>query len=190
MPSFSAQTPTDFPSRGRVSSLSAAAMTSVNERGIAFYNNFIDQLLARDIEPSVTLYHWDAPQALYDRYNAFLNTAEFRADYIRYARLYFERFGVRVKQWVTLNEPYIISIFGHLKGTLAPGHRAEDGLDTKNEPWRVDHTLVLSHASAIQLYAKKFQPTQKGTICIIMNGHFYEPYSDNQADRDAAAKRL
>lgn len=162
----------------------------VNEKGIEFYNRLIGQLLAHDIEPSVTLYHWDAPQALYDRYKAFLNTAEFRADYLRYAQVCFERFGDRVKQWVTFNEPYIISIFGHLNGTLAPGHRAQDGFDTKNEPWRVGHTLVLSHASAVQLYANKFQPTQKGAISIVLNGHFYEPYSDSQADKDAATKRL
>ncbi|KAL0941977.1 beta-glucosidase [Colletotrichum truncatum] len=162
----------------------------INEKGIEFYNNLIDQLLARGIEPSVTLYHWDAPQALYDRYKAFLNTDEFRADYIRYARLCFERFGDRVKQWVTFNEPYIISIFGHLNGTLAPGHRAQDGFDTKHEPWRVGHTLILSHASVVQLYAKEFQPTQKGSISIVLNGHFYEPYSDSQADKDAAVKRL
>ncbi|KAM0272884.1 hypothetical protein ACHAQH_008512 [Verticillium albo-atrum] len=159
----------------------------VNEKGLEFYDNLIDQLLSRGIEPSVTLYHWDAPQALYDRYQAFLDTEEFRADYIRYARLCFERFGDRVKQWVTFNEPYIISIFGHLNGTLAAGHRAQDGFDTKNEPRRVGHTLILSHASVVQLYAKEFQPTQQGTIFIVLNGHFYEPYSDSQADNRAAA---
>lgn len=162
----------------------------VNEKGIAFYDDLIDQLLARGIEPSVTLYHWDAPQALYDRYKAFLNTAEFRADYLRYARLCFERFGHKVKQWVTFNEPYIISIFGHLNGTLAPGHRAQDGFNTKYEPWRVGHTLILSHASAVQLYAQEFQPKQNGTISIVLNSHFYEPFSDSQADRRAAATRL
>ena len=49
-----------------------------NEKGIEFYNKLIDGLLARNIEPIVTLYHWDVPRELYDRYGAFLNTAEFK----------------------------------------------------------------------------------------------------------------
>ncbi|KAJ8115124.1 hypothetical protein OPT61_g3151 [Boeremia exigua] len=76
----------------------------INEQGIAFYNNLIDRLLARGIEPSITLYHWDLPQALYDGYKGFLNTSEFLADFLRYARLCFERFGDRVQYH--FYEPY------------------------------------------------------------------------------------
>ncbi|PVH68486.1 glycoside hydrolase family 1 protein [Cadophora sp. DSE1049] len=88
-----------------------------------------------------------ALHALYERYErysykAFLNTAAFRTDYLRYlcyARLCFELFGDRVvkHQLVPFNEPYIISILGHLNGALAPSRRAQDGVDTKHEPWRV-----------------------------------------------------
>ncbi|KAJ5970193.1 Glycoside hydrolase family 1 [Penicillium vulpinum] len=163
----------------------------INEAGIAFYNRLIDALLAHDITPSVTLYHWDAPQALYDRYGAFLSTNEFRVDYTRYARLCFARFGDRVKSWVTFNEPYIISIFGHLNGSLAPGHCAEAGNNTMMEPWRVGHTIILSHASVVQMYADEFQPSQNGKISIVLNGHFYEPHdAAKQADIDAARIRL
>jgi beta-glucosidase len=163
----------------------------VNEAGIAFYNRLIDTLLENGIKPSVTLYHWDVPQALYDRYKAFLNTEEFRADFERYARLCFSRFGDRVKSWVTFNEPYIISIFGHLNGSLAPGHCADVGTDTKTEPWRVGHTLILSHASAVKIYAEEFRPQQHGEISIVLNGHFYEPYdAASEADIDAAQVRL
>jgi beta-glucosidase len=163
----------------------------INEKGIAFYNDLIDRLLARGIEPIVTLYHWDAPQALYNRYRAFLDTAEFRADFKRYARLCFARFGDRVKKWVTFNEPYIISIFAHLNGTLAPGHCRESGTDTKTEPWRVGHTLILSHATVVQMYVDEFQPSQGGEISIVLNGHFYEPYdATNPADVEAAERRM
>ncbi|EXA30881.1 hypothetical protein FOVG_17758 [Fusarium oxysporum f. sp. pisi HDV247] len=163
----------------------------VNEAGIAFYDRLIDALLANGITPSVTLYHWDVHQALYDRYKAFLNTDEFRADFERYARLCLSRFGDRVQSWVTFNEPYIISIFGHLNGTLAPGHCREVGTDTRTEPWRFGHTLILSRASVVALYAKEFQPSQKGRISIVLNGHFYEPYdASSQADIDACQTRL
>ncbi|CAG8944674.1 unnamed protein product [Penicillium salamii] len=164
---------------------------AINEKGIAFYSNLIDQLLAHGIEPVVTLYHWDVPQGLYDRYRAFLNTKEFQADFGNYARLCFTRFGDRVQKWVTFNEPYIISIFAHLNGTLAPGHCREAGTDTKTEPWRVGHTIILSHAVVVQMYMNEFHPSQKGQISIVLNGHFYEPYdSENPLDRDAAERRL
>ncbi|KAF4472882.1 beta-glucosidase [Fusarium albosuccineum] len=161
----------------------------INEKGIAFYNDFIDRLLERGIEPVATLYHWDTPQCIYDRYGAFLNTEEFKADFIHYARLCFSRFGDRVKKWVTFNEPYITSIFAHHNGVLAPGRCAANGADTKTEPWRVGHTLILSHAEAMRVYSTEFS-SQKGDISIVLNGHFYEPFSDSQADIDAAQRRL
>ncbi|KAH7355899.1 glycoside hydrolase superfamily [Pyrenochaeta sp. MPI-SDFR-AT-0127] len=163
----------------------------INEEGVAFYIALIDNLREHDIEPIVTLYHWDMPQALYDRYGGFLDTNEFRADFKHYAQVCFSRLGKHVKKWITFNEPYIISIFAHLNGTLAPGHCRKNGTDTKTEPWRVGHTIIMSHASTVQLYASEFQPSQKGTISIVLNGHYYEPYNaKSQADIDAAARRM
>ncbi|KAH9206084.1 glycoside hydrolase superfamily [Leptodontidium sp. 2 PMI_412] len=163
----------------------------VNEKGIEFYSNLIDKLLAKNIAPVVTLYHWDAPQGLYNKYKLFLDTEEFTADFENYARLCFSRFGDRVKSWITFNEPYIISIFGHHSGVVAPGHNMETGFDTKKEPWKVGHALILSHAAVVQLYHREFKPTQKGTITIVLNGHLYEPFdTNNQADIDAAERRL
>lgn len=161
----------------------------INEDGIIFYNKLIDCLLARNIKPIVTLYHWDLPQALYDRYGGFLNTYEFMADFEHFARLCFSRFGDRVKQWVTFNEPYIISIFGHHSGVLAPGHCAATGHDSRTEPWRVGHTIILSHAAVVKTYATKFLPFQNGTISIVLNGHFYEPWDRNSEEHKAAAQR-
>ncbi|KAL5335737.1 glycoside hydrolase superfamily [Aspergillus crustosus] len=162
----------------------------VNDAGIAFYNRLIDTLLAHGIKPSVTLYHWDVPLPLYGRYKAFLNTEEFRADFERYARVCFSSFGDRVRSWVTFNEPYIISIFGHLNGTLALGHCADLGTDTVHEPWRVGHTLILSHASVVQIYATEFG-AQQGEISIVLNGHYYAPWdADSQVHIEAAQIRL
>ncbi len=78
---------------------------------------------------------------------ALLNTEEFRADFERYAQLCFSRFGDRVKEVdCTFNEPYVISIFGHHSGVLAPGRSSTTGSDSKTEPWRVEHTIILSTA--------------------------------------------
>jgi beta-glucosidase len=163
----------------------------VNEVGVTFYNNLIDYLIARGIKPSITLYHWDVPQALYDRYGAFLDTAEFKADFENYARLCFSRFGDRVMEWVTFNEPYVISVFGYHSGSLAPGHNRATGFDTKTEPWRVGHTIILSHTSVAQIYANEFQPTQGGSTAIVLNGHMYEPFdAQSEADQAAASRRM
>ncbi|KAH6950308.1 glycoside hydrolase superfamily [Ilyonectria sp. MPI-CAGE-AT-0026] len=154
----------------------------INDKGIAFYNSLIDTLRAYGIEPVATLYYWDVPQGLYDCYGAFLNTEGFRADFAHYSRLCFSHFGDRVKKWITFNEPYIISIFAHHNGTLAPGRCAETGAATKTEPWSVGHTIILAHADVA---------LRKGSILIILNGHYYEPdNADSEADRDAAQRRL
>jgi beta-glucosidase len=163
----------------------------INEKGIAFYNDLIDRLLAHNIEPVVTLFHWDTPQGIYDRYGGPLNTTEFKADFERFARLCFSRFGNRVKRWITFNEPYIISIFGHHSGILAPGRSTATGGDSRTEPWRVGHTIILSHLAAVQTYATEFQASQKGLISIALNGHFYEPYdAASDIDKAAAQRRM
>lgn len=163
----------------------------INEKGIAFYNDLIDRLLAHKIEPVVTLFHWDTPQGIYDCYGAFLNTTEFKADFEYYARLCFSRFGDRVKKWITFNEPYIISVFGHHSGVLAPGRSTANGGDSRVEPWRVGHTIILSHTSVVQIYATEFQPSQLGTISIVLNSHFYEPWdATSSVHIDAAQRRL
>lgn len=83
----------------------------LNEEGIAFYNRLIDGLLARGITPWATLYHWDLPQGLHDRYGGWLDVEESQRDFERYARVCYERFGDRVKRWITLNEPWIQAVF-------------------------------------------------------------------------------
>lgn len=83
----------------------------VNEAGIEFYNRMIDALLARGITPWLTLYHWDLPQTLHDRYGGWLDVEESQRDFERFAKVCYERFGDRVKHWITLNEPWIVSIF-------------------------------------------------------------------------------
>lgn len=95
----------------------------ISEAGIGFYNKLIDGLIEKGIEPWITLYHWDLPQELEDRYGGWLNQEEVQKDFVRYASVCFEHFGDRVKQWVTFNEPYIVAIF---VSTLEPHRRSPE----------------------------------------------------------------
>ncbi|KAG4255802.1 Beta-glucosidase 1B [Fusarium proliferatum] len=167
----------------------------VNEAGIAFYDRVIDGCLKRGITPWVTLYHWDLPQALHERYGGWLDVEESQKDFERYARLCYERFGDRVKHWITLNEPWIVSIFGYATGGNAPGRssinpQSTEG-DTSTEPWIVGKALIMSHARAVAAYNQDFRASQKGQIGISLNGDYYEPWDGSDPrDSEAAERRM
>jgi beta-glucosidase len=165
----------------------------VNEKGVQFYSDLIDELLANDITPFVTLFHWDPPQALEDRYNGMLDMKSYTPDFLRYARVCFERFGDRVKHWITYNEPGVYTLAGYAAGTHAPGRSSNRDLnpegDSSTEPFIVAHTQLVSHAHAVKLYREEFQPTQKGTIGITLHGNWSEPWDENdQKDMEAAQR--
>ena len=154
----------------------------VNEIGIEFYNNLIDELLANDIEPWVTLYHWDLPLALQNEEDGWLKPLI--ADYfVDYARLCFERFGDRVKHWITFNEPWVISILGYGNGFYAPGRRSN------TEPYIVGHNILISHAKAVKLFREEFAH-QNGIIGITNNCDWREPLTDSTEDKAAADRAM
>ena len=115
----------------------------VNIKGLDYYSRLIDLLLARDITPFITLFHWDTPQALQELCGGFAgrDTANYFADY---AEVVVKALGDRAKHWITLNEPWEHAAFGHLLGTHAPGH---------HNPWeyfRVAHHQLLGHGLALE----------------------------------------
>jgi beta-glucosidase/6-phospho-beta-glucosidase/beta-galactosidase len=75
----------------------------VNEKGIKYYSDLIDALLEEGITPCVTIFHWDYPQALEDKYGGFISE-EVIDDFVAYSKILFERLGDRVKHWITINE--------------------------------------------------------------------------------------
>ncbi|TFK65539.1 glycoside hydrolase family 1 protein [Pluteus cervinus] len=166
----------------------------INPLGIQHYNNFIDALLEHGITPFVTLYHWDLPQALHDRYGGWLNKEEIIKDYAHYSRVCFEAFGDRVKHWLTLNEPWCVAILGYGRGVFAPGRssdrvRSPEG-NSSTEPWIVGHSLILAHAHAVKVYREEFKPHQHGEIGITLNGDWEMPYDDSPENIEAAQHAL
>lgn len=167
----------------------------INPEGLRFYSRLVDLLRAEDIEPMVTLFHWDLPQALQDRYGGLLNQEEYVHDFVRYARLMFETLGDRVKFWITFNEPWCSAVLGYSVGVFAPGRsstraRCQEG-DSTTEPWRVGKTILVAHGAAVDAYRKDFKPQQGGQIGITLNGDWAEPWDPEEpADVDGAQRKL
>jgi beta-glucosidase len=149
---------------------------SINSRGLDHYERLVDALLGRDIEPMITLYHWDLPAALDDR-GGWVNR-DSASWFAEYAAAAFRRLEDRVRLWVTLNEPWVIMDGGYLAGGLAPGHR-----DLYEAPI-VAHNLLRAHAAAVQAYRADGQ----GSIGIVVNLEPKHPASDRPADVEAAAR--
>ncbi|GAA1967082.1 GH1 family beta-glucosidase [Amycolatopsis minnesotensis] len=90
-----------------------------NAEGLAFYDRLIDSVCEAGIAPVATLYHWDTPQPVEDAGGWLVrDTAEWFAEY---AAVMGERFADRVKMWIPLNEPMVMSIYGYAIGEYAPG---------------------------------------------------------------------
>ena len=148
----------------------------VNEAGLAFYERLVDTCLANGIEPLCTLYHWDLPAALDDR-GGWLNrdSADWFADY---ARILFERLDGRVKKWVTLNEPWVVTDGGYLHGALAPGHR------NMFEAPIASHNLMRAHGAAVKVYRE----IGAHEIGLVVNIEPKYPATDSAEDIAATAR--
>ncbi|KAL9236912.1 hypothetical protein vseg_011525 [Gypsophila vaccaria] len=164
----------------------------INFAGISFYNNLIDALLLRGIQPFVTLNHYDIPQELEDRYGGWLS-AEIKKDFEHYTDVCFKYFGDRVKYWVTFNEPNIVASLGYRSGRFPPGRcsgsfgNCSEG-DSEREPFIAAHNIILSHAASVNLYRSKYQEKQGGLIGIVLHCLWLEPISNATVDKLAAER--
>ncbi|CAN6828983.1 unnamed protein product, partial [Brassica oleracea] len=165
----------------------------INQAGVDYYNNLINQLLLKGMKPFVTIFHWDLPAALEHAYGGFLG-AEIVNDFRDYAELCFQKFGDRVKHWVTVNEPFTVVRDAYIIGQKAPGRCSSftnpncTGGDGATEPYIVGHNFLLAHGAAVKIYREKYQAIQKGKIGIALNTEWHYPYSDSYADKLAAAR--
>ena len=111
------------------------------ERGFAFYDNLINNLLAQGITPYITLYHWDLPQALEDK--GGWRSRETVAAFGKYAAAVAAHFGDRVKHFAPINEPWCVAWLGHGLGVHAPG------ISDRATAFKVAHHTVIAHATAV-----------------------------------------
>ncbi len=119
----------------------------VNKQGIDFYHKIIDLMIENGIEPVLTLYHWDLPQALQDKYNGW-ESREIIEDFANYAKLVYTEFGNKVKYIVTMNEQNVFTQMGYLLKLHPPKKR------DFNLFLNVNHIANLANARAIEEYRK------------------------------------
>ncbi|WP_279293375.1 glycoside hydrolase family 1 protein [Enterococcus cecorum] len=112
-----------------------------NQEGIDYYSRFIDDLIARGIEPMICLYHFDMPLHLAEKYNGFMSKEVLHA-FIRYGKKMVDCFGDKVKYWITFNEqnlyhgPEAFRISGYVKGN-----------QTDDELYQILHNIMVGHAA-------------------------------------------
>lgn len=130
-----------------------------NPEGLAFYDQLIDYLLERGIEPLVTLYHFECPQALVDAYGGWKSRAMIDA-YVRYAEVCFTHFTGRVKRWVTVNEQLI--------ATAAPdntGDTEQDPRQRMRNTYQMSYHVSLAEHRAMALLRTIDPDAQIGPVC-------------------------
>ncbi|XP_053434122.1 beta-klotho [Nycticebus coucang] len=150
---------------------------AVNIKGLRYYNTLLDALVLRNIEPVVTLYHWDLPLALQEEYGGWKNDTiiDIFNDYATYC---FQTFGDRVKYWITIHNPYLIAWHGYRTGMHAPGE-----MGNLAAVYTVGHNLIKAHSKVWHNYNINFRPHQKGWLSITLGSHWIEPNrSENMMD--------
>ncbi|XP_028082791.1 beta-glucosidase 6-like isoform X1 [Camellia sinensis] len=165
----------------------------INQAGVDHYNNLINALLAAGIEPYVTIYHWDLPQALEDRYNGWLDRQIIK-DFATYAETCFQKFGDRVKYWITFNEPHTFTIQGYDLGLQAPGRCSIIGHivcragNSATEPYIVAHNVLISHSIVADIYRRQYKPKQKGLLGLSFDVMWFEPTTNTTKDIEATQR--
>ncbi|HEX7556598.1 MAG TPA: family 1 glycosylhydrolase, partial [Leptolinea sp.] len=132
-----------------------AGTGAVNPKGLEFYDRLVDELLKAKIQPFPTLFHWDLPQVLEDK-GGWTNrqTAQYFADY---AGILVDHFSDRITNWITINEPWVVSMLGYHEGVFAPGIKDQKAASAAT------HHLLLGHGLAVQaMRAAARQPLQIG----------------------------
>ncbi len=133
----------------------------VNQKGLDYYNQLVDALLESGIDPWVTLYHWDLPQALQDAGGWPCRAVT--GYFAEYTDTMVDLLGDRVTHWMTLNESWVIAFMGYKHGLFAPG------IKDIAKAYQAAYYLMLAHGKAYEVIKSK-QPNSKiGYTHVFMN---------------------
>lgn len=149
--------------------------SGVNRAGIAYYNKLIDALLAANIEPVVTMYHYDLPQTIQDL--GGLTNPLFVKFFYDYARILYESFGDRVKRWITFNEPFDCCVEGYGTAAVAPLISVPGIAE-----YICTHNVLEAHAAAYNLYRRQFRSKFSGKVGITLDSRFFYEKGSNRTN--------
>lgn len=154
---------------------------AVNRAGLDFYSRLVDELLAADIQPFVTLLHWDLPLALQTELNGWLH-GDLPRVFAEYATVIYDCLGDRVTNWMTLNEPWVTVEAGYFHGVHPPAVR------DRALGYRAGHNLLRAHAYAVAAY--RAGANNRGAISFAMNSSFSFAASESRLDIAAAERAV
>ena len=149
-----------------------------SQAGLDFYRALVDELLAHGVEPVVTLYHWDLPQALEDAGGWPVRDTAYR--FADYAGLVADALGDRARRWGTVNEPWCAAMLGYAAGVHAPG-RTEPGAAVA-----AAHHLLLAHGLGVDVLRGRLSPGAE--VGITLNPYPVVTAGTSDADLDAARR--
>ncbi|KAM4807654.1 beta-klotho [Rhinophrynus dorsalis] len=144
-----------------------------SKQGVQYYKNLISLLVSRHLQPVITLYHWDLPMPIQERYGGWANPDVIQL-FDDYARFCFQEFGGRVKYWITMHNPYLIAWHGYGTGIHAPWKKGDMARVAE-----VAHNLIKAHAKVWHTYNTHFRPSQKGYLSLTLGSHWIEPVVGN-----------
>ncbi|KAG9515703.1 glycoside hydrolase family 1 protein, partial [Aureobasidium melanogenum] len=153
----------------------------VNELGIAHYNDVINTCIQFNITPMATLYHWDMPALLQNKYGGWLGE-EVVENFAEYARVAYSRFGDRVKHWFTINEPIVICTQQY---PMPDGYWRNFSIPKMNQQFVCGRNILLAHANAYRL-GKTMVPDS--SITFKHNGGYKIPLTNSSADAEAVQR--
>ncbi|KAJ8936633.1 hypothetical protein NQ314_012249 [Rhamnusium bicolor] len=156
---------------------------TINKLGVDYYKNLLNELKANNIEPLVTIFHWDLPQPLQEIGgwpNALLVDI-----FAEYARVAFTLFGDDVRNWITFNEARQICHEGYGIAEKAPAINSPGVAE-----YKCAHTVIKAHAKAYHIYQNEFKEKQGGRVGIVVDTDWYEPASNTSEDKEAAERTL
>ena len=153
--------------------------TTINAKGLDFYQRLVDELLRHGISPWLTLYHWDLPQALEDRGGWTSRDTSVR--FTDYALAVHDRLGDRVGTWTTLNEPWCSAFLGYTAGIHAPGRTdPAAGLAAA-------HHVMLGHGQAVRALRERDATLSLGLTVNLTVADPVDPTDPGDVD---AARRI
>ena len=148
----------------------------INENGLEYYNNLIDECIKNGVEPYVTLHHFDTPLTLFK--NGDWLDRENIKHFVEFSKVCFENFGDRVKKWITINEPWSVAAGQYIVGHFPPNIKYD-----LPKAIQAMHNMCIAHSKAVIEYKKMNLSGEIGIVHILESKY---PISDSKEDKRAA----